>query len=196
MNQESQQNLIIRALCRMFDDACEIGSNYESYFKDCSAILFDKATGQLRLVFRGDNHEEFFTISVVTTENPPSLAPASEGDATAKCRCPSCGNTQLRITASAEFEFDGNALTTGPGMGVDWCNATDAECMSCHYEFSLGDAMFEPAHNTAGTTIKIESPAETIDKIIDVLGMISECLPPSEKSAMVHDFLVNHLGDD
>jgi Zn finger protein HypA/HybF involved in hydrogenase expression len=54
--------------------------------------------------------------------------------------CPACKSTRLTITAVAEFEFDGEDHTTGPGIGVEWDDTFEAECRDCHTEFVLANS--------------------------------------------------------
>lgn len=75
MNNAEQLVCISQAIDRMLDAACESDSDYENYFKDCSAILFDQTTGQLRLTYKNDDREEFFTINVTAGQPASALTP-------------------------------------------------------------------------------------------------------------------------
>jgi DNA-directed RNA polymerase subunit RPC12/RpoP len=60
-----------------------------------------------------------------------------------KYACPECGHQLLTIVAPAEFDFDGDDQTTGPGIGVEWDDDTQATCRYCgHTDFTLAEAAF------------------------------------------------------
>ena len=70
-------------------------------------------------------------------------------------RCPRCKSTRLCLTATAEFEFDGEDHTTGPGIEVEWDNDTETSCRDCHHEFLLEEAK-SPQDATHGSDEKDE----------------------------------------
>jgi hypothetical protein len=89
-----QKTNIMLALDRMFDEACEEGSEYGSYFAGYTGIYFDKATGHLRLERTDGETLSRLTFTIVAHKGKLNL-PIPVPDGKPPFPCPNCGSENM-----------------------------------------------------------------------------------------------------
>jgi hypothetical protein len=91
MSTNSIREQTMLALDRMFDEACEEDSEYESYFAGYTGIHFDKATGLLRLVSEDGTENTLTVVIEPGTKTVPEPIPKGKKP----FPCPNCGGKSM-----------------------------------------------------------------------------------------------------
>lgn len=146
MNIGKTQQLIISALDRMFDEACEEGSSYEDHFQGYTGIHFDKTNGQLRLD-GPDGMADLFTITVDpgTKAHPKPIPEGKRPFPCPNCKSKSMSTVDDVLAFRAVHRFttktaDGNiigTLITDPDDDYSDGENTRLCCNKCGASFAI-----------------------------------------------------------